>query len=183
MAKFPFLTMDYSPWSSKNLIDRNRLKKFMQVWIDVTCIHTNFGGCDLFGFGVLLPSKTANFPFLTMDYSPWSSKNLIDRNQLKKFMQIWIDVKCMHINFGGCDLFGFGDTATLKNGQFSLSDHGLYSPWSSKNLIDRNRLKKFMQVWIDVTCIHTNFGGCDLFSFGDTATLKNGQFSLSDHGL
>ena len=29
-------------------------------------------------------SKTANFPFFTMDYnSPWSSKNLIDRNQLK----------------------------------------------------------------------------------------------------
>ena len=37
---------------------------------------------------ILLPSKTANFPFLTMDYSPWSSKNSIDRNQLKKFMQI-----------------------------------------------------------------------------------------------
>ena len=73
-----------------------------------------------------LPSKTANFPFLTMDYSPWSSENLIDRNRLKKFMQVWIDVKCMHTNFGGCGLFGFGDTTTLKNGQFSLSDHGLY---------------------------------------------------------
>ena len=34
MAKFPFPTMDYSPWSSKNLIDRNRLKKFMQVGND-----------------------------------------------------------------------------------------------------------------------------------------------------
>ena len=74
---------------------------------------------------ILLPSKTAKFPFPTMDYSPWSSKNLIDRNQLKKFMQVWIDVKCMHINFGGRDLSGFGDTATLKNGQISLSDHGL----------------------------------------------------------
>ena len=52
----------------------------------------------------------------------------------------------MYTNFGGCGLFGFGDTATLKNGQISLSDHGLYSPWSSKNLIDRNWLKKFMQV-------------------------------------
>ena len=30
LAKYPFPTMDYSPWSSKNLIDRNRLKKFMQ---------------------------------------------------------------------------------------------------------------------------------------------------------
>ena len=34
-----------------------------------------------------------------------------------------------------------------------------------------------MQVWIDVTYIHTNFGGCDLSGFGDIATFKNGQFS------
>ena len=60
-----------------------------------------------------------------MDYSPWSSKNLIDLNQLKQFMQIMIDVTCMHTNFGGRDLSGFGDIATLKNGQISLSDHGL----------------------------------------------------------
>ena len=50
-----------------------------------------------------------------MDYSPWSSKNLIDRNQLKKFMQVGIDVTCIYTNFGGRDLSGFGDTATLKN--------------------------------------------------------------------
>ena len=74
---------------------------------------------------ILLPSKTANFPFPTMDYSPWSSTNLINRNRFKKFMQVRIDVKCMCTNFGGCDLFGFGDTTTFKNGQFSLSDHGL----------------------------------------------------------
>ena len=43
--------MDYSPWSSKNLIDRNRLKKFMQIEIDVTCMHTNFGGRGHSGFG------------------------------------------------------------------------------------------------------------------------------------
>ena len=131
---------------------------------------------------ILLPSKTANFPFLTMDYSPWSSKSLIDRNRLKKFMQVWIDVTCMHTNFGGCTLSGFRDTATFKNGQFSLSDMD-YSPWSSKNLIDRNWLKKFMQAEIDVKCMHTNFGGRSLSGFGDTATFKNGQFSLSDHGL
>ena len=74
---------------------------------------------------ILLLSKTANFPFLTMDYSPWSSKNLMNRNRLKKFMQVWIDVTCIHTNFGGRCLSGFGDTATFKNGQFSLSDHGL----------------------------------------------------------
>ena len=74
---------------------------------------------------ILLLSKTAKFPFQTMDYSPWSSKNLIDQNQLKKFMQVGVDVTCMYTDFGGCDYSGFGDTATFKNGQFSLSDHGL----------------------------------------------------------
>ena len=55
----------------------------------------------------------AKFPFQGMDYSPWSSKNLINRNQLKKFMQVGIDVKCMHTNFGGRGLFGFGDKISL----------------------------------------------------------------------
>ena len=75
-----------------------------------------------------LPSKTAKIPFQTMDsmdYSPWSSKNLIDRNRLEKLMQVKIDELCMCTNFGGCCLSSFGDTATLKNGQISLSDHGL----------------------------------------------------------
>ena len=67
---------------------------------------------------ILLPSKTAKFPFWGMDYSPWSSKNLIDQNWLKKFMQVGIDVKFMHTNFGGCGLSGFGDITTFKNGKF-----------------------------------------------------------------
>ena len=53
-----------------------------------------------------------------MDYSPWSSKNLIDRNQLKKLMQVGVDVKCMHTNFGECSLSNFGDIATLKKAKF-----------------------------------------------------------------
>ena len=91
----------------------------------------------------------------------------------------------MHVctRFSGCSFLSSEVTLAFKNGQFSLSDHGLYSPWSSKNLIVQNRLKKFMQVGVDVTCMHTDFGGRSLFGFGDTATLKNGQFSLSDHGL
>ena len=64
---------------------------------------------------ILLLSKTANFPFSTMDYSPWSSKNLIDRYRLKKFMHVGIDVKCMHTSFGGCGLSGFGDKISLKS--------------------------------------------------------------------
>ena len=97
-------------------------------------------------------------------------------------MQIRIDDLCICTNFGERDFSSFGDITTLKNGQISLSNHGLY-PWSSKNLIDWNRLKEFMQIRIDELCISTNFGGCDLSSFGDIATLKNGQMSLSDHGL
>ena len=50
-AKFPFRGMDYSPWLLKNLIYRNRLKKFTQVGIDVKCMQTNFGGRGLSGFG------------------------------------------------------------------------------------------------------------------------------------
>ena len=49
---------------------------------------------------IMLLSKTAKFPFPTMDYSPWSSKILIAWNRLKKFMQVGIDVKCMYTNFG-----------------------------------------------------------------------------------
>ena len=74
---------------------------------------------------ILLLSKTAIFPFQPMDYSPWSSKNLIDQNRLKKFMQVGVDVMYMHTNFGGRDLSGFGDIATFKNGQISPSTHGL----------------------------------------------------------
>ena len=72
-----------------------------------------------------LLSKMAKFPLLTMDYSPWSSKNLMDRNWLKKVMQVGIDVTYMYTDFGGRDLSGFGDTTTLKNSQISLFDPGL----------------------------------------------------------
>ena len=77
-AKFPFLTMDYSPWSSKNLINRNRFKKFMQVGIDVTYIYTNFGGCGLFGFGDIATfKKMAKFPILTIDWLISSPQNTV----------------------------------------------------------------------------------------------------------
>ena len=78
MAKFPFLPLDYSPLSSKNLMDQNWFKKFMQVGVDVSYMHTNFGGCGLSSFGDIATFKKGKFPFPTMDYSPWSSKNLID---------------------------------------------------------------------------------------------------------
>ena len=58
---------------------------------------------------ILVPSKMAKFPFRPMDYSPWSSKNLIDRNQPKNIMEVGIDVKCMHTNLGGRGCSSFGD--------------------------------------------------------------------------
>ena len=74
-------------------------------------------------------------------------------------MQVGIDVKCMHTDFGGCGLSSFGDKISL---------------WSVvvEKFIDRNRLKKCMQVGIDVTCMHTSFGGRGLFGFGDMATFQ-----------
>ena len=74
---------------------------------------------------ILLLSNTAKFPFRTVDYSPWVSKNLMIQNWLKKFMQIGIDVTCMHTNFGWHDVSGFEDIATFKYGQISLLDRGL----------------------------------------------------------
>ena len=63
---------------------------------------------------IWLPFKTAKFPFRGMDYSPWSWKNSIDRNRLKTFMQVGIDVTCIHASFGGCGLFNFRDMATFQ---------------------------------------------------------------------
>ena len=40
-------------------------------------------------------------------------------------MQVELDAKCMHTNFGGRELSGFGDIATFNFGQISLWTHGL----------------------------------------------------------
>ena len=155
----------------------------MQVGVDIKCMHTSFDGCGLSSFGDMATfqkrpnfpfgawtivhghqkiqsigigsknhasrnqyqvhahqfwwvwslqflrycylSKTAKFPFWGMDYSPWSWKNLINQNQLKKFTQVGIDVKCMHTDFGGRGLSGFGDKISLwsiKVEKFNLSE-------------------------------------------------------------
>ena len=54
-------------------------------------------------------------------------------------MQVGIDVTCMYTNFGGCGFFGFGDITTFKNGQISLSDHGLYIRLESAQKIHASR--------------------------------------------
>ena len=51
-----------------------------------------------------------------MDYSPWSSKKIInDQNWLKTFKQVGVDVTCMYTKFGGRGLSGFGDKISLKS--------------------------------------------------------------------
>ena len=89
-------------------------------------------------------------------------------NQLKKFMQVDVDLKGMQTNFGGRGLSGFEDFAPFclpsKMAKTSLPTMD-YSPWSSKNLIDQNRLKKFMQLEVDLKCMQTNFGGHDFSDF------------------
>ena len=47
-------------------------------------------------------------------YSPLKWKNSIDWNQLKKFMQVGINVTCMYISFGGRGFSGFGDMAIFQ---------------------------------------------------------------------
>ena len=132
---------------------------------------------------ILLPSKTAKFPFLTMDY-------IVHGHQKIQSIGIGRKNSCKYgLMSHACKPILVGVVSSVseillpsKTAKFLFLTMD-YSPWSSKNTIDRNRLKKFMQVWIDVTCMHTNFGGCGLFGFGDTANFKNGQISLSDHGL
>ena len=114
-----------SPRSPKDSINRNWFKKLMQVGLMSHACPPILVDVPFPVSEILLPSKMAKLPFLIMDYSPWSSKNSINWNQLKKFMLVWVDVKCMYNDLGGHDLFGFRDTVTFKNGQISLSDHGL----------------------------------------------------------
>ena len=93
----------------ENLINRNRLKKFIQLGsMSLACTPVLVGVTPPVS-KIWLPFKNGqNFAF-----GAWSSKNLIDRNRLKKFMQVGIDVKFMHTNFGGHDLSGFGDKISL----------------------------------------------------------------------
>ena len=65
----------------------------------------------------------------------------------------------MHTNYGGRGLSGLGDIAT-------------FPTWTNFH-VNRGGCQM---------CAH-QFWWCGLSSFGDTATLKNSQFSLSDHGL
>ena len=55
LAKFAFLTIDYSPWQLKKRMKWNWLKKIMQVDVDEICKYTNVYGRGFFDFGVFAP--------------------------------------------------------------------------------------------------------------------------------
>ena len=174
-------------------------------------------------------SKTAKFPFWTMDISPWSSKNLSDRNRLKKFMQVGLDVTCMYTDFGGHDPSSFGDTGTLKNGQISLSSivikkfkwsesaQKIYAsrPWCNMHVRwfwrtwpfqfwryrysqkrpnfpfspwtiivhGGQKIESAQSIHFYVKCMLTNFGGCGFLVWEILLLSKFGPSSISDHGL
>ena len=52
-----------------------------------------------------------------MDVAIPVSEILLLSKTLKKFMQVEVNVLCMHINFDGCRHSGFRDIATFKNAQ------------------------------------------------------------------
>ena len=108
---------------------------------------------------ILLLSKTAKFPFWTMDYSPWSSKNLMDYNWLKKFMQVGIDIiidTCTLVLVGMASLVS--EILPLSNfGQIFLLDHDLSVfrdfapprlPLKMANTSFSNFCKSHMWLWI-----------------------------------
>ena len=82
-------------------------------------------------------------------------------------MQVGIDVTCMHIDFGGCGLSGFGDKISLwsiKVEKFNRSES------AKKTHASRSRCTKVLVgVTLPVSEIWLPF--------------KNGRISLSGHGL
>ena len=86
----------------------------MQLGVNVTCMYTSFGGRGLSGFGDMATfQKWPNFPFEAWTIVHGHGKIQWIGIGSKKNMQVGIDVKCMHTNFGGRGLSGFGDKISL----------------------------------------------------------------------
>ena len=92
-------------------------------------MQTNFGGHGHSGFRDFahfsFAFKMAKFPFQTMKYSPWGQKT--ESAQKIHASRGW----CKQTTFGRHSLSSFRDFVSLKNGQISLFDHGLYKIFSS----------------------------------------------------
>ena len=90
------------------------------------CMYTSFGGCGLSGFGDMATfQKRPNFPFGAWTIVHGHQKNLINRNRLKKFLQVGVNVTCMYISFYGRGLSGFRDMVTFQKRPNFVSGHGL----------------------------------------------------------
>ena len=91
------------------------------------CMQTYFGGHGFYGFEDLgtfcLPSETAK---LTIVHGGGGGQKIELVHNFNASRGC-----CMQTNFGGCGLSCFGDFGNFclpsKNGQISLSDHGLQS--------------------------------------------------------
>ena len=144
----------------------------MQVGINVTSMKTSFGGRGFPSFGDRATfQKRPNFPFRAWTISPWSSKNLFDRNRLNKFMQVGMNVKCMHTDFGGRGLSCFGDKISLwsiKVEKFNRSESA-QKIYASRGSMSRACTPVLMGVVPPIYKIWLPF--------------KNGKISLSRHGL
>ena len=86
-------------------------------------------------------------------------------------MQVGIDVTCMHIDFGGCGLSGFGDKISL---------------WSIKvEKFNRSESAKRIHASRDQCHVHVHqFWWAWSLLFSEIwLPFKNSQISLSGHGL
>ena len=141
-AKFPFPTMDYSPWSSKNSINRNQLKK-NHASVNWCQMHAHqFWWAGPFWFRRYCHlQKRPNFPFW-----PWTIAMVIKKlNRLESAQKNHSSITwCqMHAHqFWWMYLLQFWRYCYLQK----RPNFPFYSPWSSKNSIDWNQLKKIMQV-------------------------------------
>ena len=137
---------------------------------------------------ILVPSKTANFPFLTMDYSPWFIKKF---NWLESAQKIPASKDWCHKH---THQFWWAVPLRFRR-YYYLQKWPIFPLWPCMDYIytwtivhghqkiNWSESAQKIQVSRDWCLIHVHhFGGLDFFCFGDTGTFKNGQFSLSDHG-
>ena len=87
--------MDYSPWSSKILINQNWMNKFMQVGMMSHACTPILVGLASLVLEILLLSKRAKFPFWTMDIVHGGQKLEL----AQKIMQVEVDDVFMCIKF------------------------------------------------------------------------------------
>ena len=78
----------------------------MQVGVNVTCMHTNFGGRGLSSFRDFAPFlfafKTVNFSLRSMVYIAHGSQKIESAQSIHASRAVEVDVKCMSTKLCGC---------------------------------------------------------------------------------